>query len=344
MEYTIWLSMKTVVQVALATYGLAIYAIVLMPLIKFRKALFYTPFYTICFAMAFADIAQQIRYVILCTRFPILPYTDSFYLQVDGFLGRTFWYLATCIELLIALERTVIVFCKPGSRLVKINLYYIIFNKYNNKGFIQILTNTRVVIALVIIFIAIVAANVCVLTDMCKYVYHPDKAIVFYDTNVPSAVLHNKIMDWGIQPTLIVVTIMLYIVTGVRIMKVRNKVQETQGSSSNSNFRKSKLENRLFLQGLLVTLPHAAVVVLYHIIFYVPNAPALLLKWLDFSSYALISLGLDLNPTLHLVVNKDLRMKTVQYWCSSTLGLLEKSSQLPAGNRVSKGTYASVKF
>lgn len=207
----------------------------------------------------------------------------------------------------------------------------------------QILNNTRVIIALVLVLMAVVAANVCVLTDVCKYVYHPDKAIVFYNTSVSSAVLHNKILDWGIQPALIIVTLLFYIVTGVRIMKVRNKVQETQGGPSNSNVRKSKLENRLFLQGLLVTMPHAIVVVLYHIIFYLSNAPALLLKCLDFLSYTLISFGLILNPTLHLIVNKDLRMKTVQYWCSSIWSTLDKGRQLHLSTKSSKNLFARTK-
>lgn len=118
MEYTVWLSVRTLIQVALSFYGLIIYAIVLLPLLKFRKALFFTPFYTICFAMAFADIGQLIKTIIFCIRYPILASTNLFYLQLDGFLGRSLWYLSTCIELLIALERMVIVYCKPGSKLV----------------------------------------------------------------------------------------------------------------------------------------------------------------------------------------------------------------------------------
>lgn len=118
MEYTVWLSARTIVETTLATYGLITYAIVLIPLTKFRKALFFTPFYTICFAMAFFDIAQLISSIILCLRIPILPYSNLFYLKFDGFLSRSFWYCSTCIEFMIALERTVIVFCKPGSKLV----------------------------------------------------------------------------------------------------------------------------------------------------------------------------------------------------------------------------------
>lgn len=156
---------------------------------------------------------------------------------------------------------------------------------------------------------------------------------MFYDLSVDAAVLHNKIVDWGLQPALMAITVVLYVVTGVKIIQVRNKVQTQQGQQS-TNLRKSKLENRLFLQGLLVTLPHVAVIIFYHIIFYCPNAPQPLLDFLDFCTYVCYTLGLVLNPTLHLFVNKDLRVKTVQCFCFGTLTAVEQiNTQFVMGSR-----------
>lgn len=192
----------------------------------------------------------------------------------------------------------------------------------------------RAIIALVVMGVGVTGMNFCVMTDVCPYIYHPNKTMVFFDTSLPSAELMNKVVDWGIQPGLMAITVAMYILTGARIIRVRGKVQ-TQGTS-NTSLRKSKLEYRLFLQGLIVTLPHALVIIIYHIMFYLPSSQGMLLQSLDLSTYFFMTLGYVLNPTLHLIVNKDLRMKTIQCWCAGTLTSLEKGTLVPMGSRVSR--------
>lgn len=122
-EFTAWLSAKIVIHIAIAFYGLSTYIVVLYPLIRFRKANFSTPFYTICFALAFTDTLSIILNIISTITDPLKPVADLQLLRLQSFISRCCWYGTSCCHILIALERTTIVFCKPGSKLVMKFLY-----------------------------------------------------------------------------------------------------------------------------------------------------------------------------------------------------------------------------
>lgn len=172
--------------------------------------------------------------------------------------------------------------------------------------------------------VAIISTNFCVMTDVCPFVLIPNTTIVFYDVSSSGAMLHNRVVDWGLQPCLVVTTAIFYVATAVKIVRVKKKVHSRRAIITTS--KKTRLEHSLFLQGLLVTIPHTIVIVVYHISFYSPSLPKGVQLLLDFIIQFLTMFGVSLNPTLHLVLNKDLRTKTIQSWCSKTLSYVEQKT------------------
>lgn len=166
----------------------------------------------------------------------------------------------------------------------------------------------------------IVTTNICIFTPVCPYIWYANTTTVFIDQSVPSAILHNKVVDLGLQPVLLCITLSLYIVTGLKVMRVRRKVHSQQNilpSNSTINNNKIKLEHALALQGLIVTIPHTFIIIVYHISFYGNNLPSWTQAGLNFIFQVMHVVGSSLNPILHLVLNKDLRRKTIESWCDN---------------------------
>lgn len=321
LEYTSQLAFTIIVQCFIAAYGLFAYVIVLKPLCQFRRTMFSKPFYTICFALALLDILNLIDRMCLCISDPLLPYTSPYILKIRSFYERFLHYGVACIELMIAMERAIVVFVPHDSKLVSVPwLSCLAFvSKFT---FLQVLTNKMVMVSLAFFTLCIFATNICIFTSVCPYVFYPNTTVVFVDQSVPSAILHNRVVDLMLQPLLLCITLLLYFVTGFKVLKVRQKIQSQQMLPS---VRKTKFEHVLVLLGLIVTIPHSMVIVVYHISFYVPGLPPWLTAVLDFTFQIMIVLGSSLNPILHLLLNKDLRQKTIESWCGN--GILVPKSQ-----------------
>lgn len=199
-----------------------------------------------------------------------------------------------------------------------VTLNFFIFTE-TIRFFLQLINNKVVLIYLAVAIICIFGSNICIFTAVCPYIWHLNTTTVFIDNTVPSAVLHNKIIDWTVQPILKCITIFLYFITGFKVLKVRRKIQSQQNiiKSNKENVRKLKMEHALVLQGLLVTIPSTIIIIVFHIEFYVHDLPLYVTSILDFTYQVMRVLGSSLNPMLHLLLNKDLRRKTIERWCSN---------------------------
>lgn len=109
-EYTSQLAATMIVQCFISAYGLLAYIAVMKTLCHYRKTLFSTPFYTVCFALALLDILVLLDRMCIWISDPLLPYTSARILQIRSFYERFLHYGIVCIDLFIAVERTIVVF------------------------------------------------------------------------------------------------------------------------------------------------------------------------------------------------------------------------------------------
>lgn len=161
----------------------------------------------------------------------------------------------------------------------------------------------------VVIIALTLGSNLCICTETCMYSLYADGVTNFYNMTVRGAVLHNKIVDLGIQPCFILTIILMYMITGFKIMKIRRQIRTTTGQSKNDgSVRKRRMEIMLVIQGILISAPQTITAALYHIMIYItlPNAAKLVLNFISSFSSKLVFAA---SPFFYLALNTDMRVK-----------------------------------
>lgn len=141
--------------------------------------------------------------------------------------------------------------------------------------------------------------------------WYPNTTTVFYDFSNPGSVLHNKVTDLGLQPVMLVTTILLYSMSGLKVASVRRKVE---GHISQAHHRTVRLDHILLLQGFIVTVPLTIVAILYQIQVRLQNMSASAMDGFDFFIRILLTFGICFTPYLHILFNNDVRAKVFEIW------------------------------
>lgn len=158
-----------------------------------------------------------------------------------------------------------------------------------------------------LITVSTLASNLCITTKRCEYILYPDGVTVFYNLSNPGAALHNKIVDLGIQPFFIVSIVLLYVVTGVKVIRIRRQLRLNK-SRSDVAIKKRRNEIMLVVQGFLISAPQLITALAYHIQIYVALSGTLKVVLNFIISFA-SKLVYASSPFLYLALNVYVRAK-----------------------------------
>lgn len=130
MEQTVWGVAQSAVYTIISSLGIFGHVVLLIPLFRYYKTNFSKPFYIICISLAICDIGNLSYNIINMITDPLLfTGANANLIRWKGFFSRFFWYGTTFHQFLIAMERSFVVLCPPGSNPVRQRNILLVFLK-----------------------------------------------------------------------------------------------------------------------------------------------------------------------------------------------------------------------